>query len=165
MEKKVTKAATAIEVEHASKRALVNGLLPISKLPGATIHVEIEYLDKGDIFEIPDRTNKAYMNPKFNNAPALPCTFSNGDIRNIYISTFTKSAIIVDSECIPTGAIERCDGTFVDEWRKYATNDDAWTALAGRKVEVTDVRLVNVRRYGTNEVRQTSLYTFELLPK
>lgn len=164
MAKKV-KAATALEIERAEKVGRANGLVPMTKLPGATVQVEIEYLNKGDIFEIPGRDVKAHGNPKFKNAPCLRCVFANGDVRDIYISTFTKSAIIVDEECVPTGAIEHCDGSFVDEWRKSATNDEAWTALAGREVEVKDVRSVNVRRYGTNEVRSTSLYTFELLPK
>lgn len=158
--------ATDEEMARAHKVAKASNLVKITVLNGPMPQVEVEYLNQGDVFQIPAKGDELYENRSFNKAPAFLCTFEKGTkVRPVYVSTFTKTAQQVDDDLVPVGDRQYCKGSFVDAWRSYDTKQEAWEGLQNRFVKVKSVWDVQIRRFGTSETRNTQLYELELLPE
>ena len=108
---------------------------------------------------------------KFNDtadAQAYPCIFitvksSDGSERNhrFFPNSLVKTIIpIVDGK---RQAKVKTKGTATDLYHSFQTVDEALEALKGKTIKVSSEEVHTVRDYQTKELRDTHIYTYDLV--
>lgn len=168
----------AIEIQRAKARGAVQ-LSSFTTSDGSAMAVtplELATIQKGDIILIPDNWKDCILaSPVRGSFREVPVTDANGieiGVRKeqvsaayvyttaerngrtvpvqLYPSYFTKSRQEVDASG-KRGEFKRASGTAVDFVQNYATFDEAFEAMKGKKVKVEDMIRFKAPRFGQND--------------
>lgn len=168
----------AIEIQRAKARGAVQ-LSSFTTSDGSAMAVtplELATIQKGDIILIPENwKDNILASPVRGSFREVPVTDANGiEIgtrkeqvsaayvyttaeRNgktvpvqLYPSYFTKSRQEVDANG-RRGEFKRAEGSAVDFVQNYATFDEAFEAMKGRKILVKDLKRFKAPRFGQND--------------
>ena len=126
-------------------------------------------LQVGDLLTIP--TDFTVLLVKFSDAAdaqAYPCIYctvksTDGSERNFrfFPNSLVKTIIpIVDGK---RGAKVKTKGTATDLYHSFTTVDEAIAALKGKTIRVASEEVHTVRDYQTKELRDTHIYTYDLV--
>lgn len=126
-------------------------------------------LEKGDIITIP--TDYKVLLVKFSDdtdAPAYPCIYCevrslDGSERNFrfFPNSLCKSITpIVDGK---RQARVKTRGTATDLYRGVLTVDEGLALLKGKSIRVSDAAVHTIKDYSTKELRDTHIYTYDLV--
>lgn len=127
-------------------------------------------LEKEDKFTIPtDMT--VYSQPingsvRMYQYTRVEVTDKNGkkSMKNIGASIFTRRLAILNEDGTPTGTYAACTGTVHDEFVKHGTLDDAFKAIAGKEMVVTDITPGLTRSFNADQLTTTSyFYTIDFV--
>ena len=87
----------------------------------------------------------------------------NGNAKKFYPSTFTKSRTIYNEDGTSTEQRVHTEGTAAELFRSAGSVNEAMKLLAGKKVKVTDVKIVRTLRYGTTSLMNATIPTIDLV--
>lgn len=146
-------------VERASKV----GDVKIAEFSGVVREAGNPGMEKGTVFTIPQ--NFSVYKQKIGNNIAQYCLVEceDGQAKRFYPSSMTKSVVVYDEDGTSTGTRVEASGTAVDEFRKHIGTQEAVMALVGKKIKVSDVKTVRTLRFGTDQLRNTQVCTFDLV--
>lgn len=87
----------------------------------------------------------------------------NGNAKKFYPSTFTKSRTIYNEDGTSTEQRVHTEGTAAELFRSAGSVNEAMKLLAGKKVKVTDMKIVRTLRYGTTSLMNATIPTIDLV--
>lgn len=126
-------------------------------------------LEKGDKFTIP-ADMRVYSQPITGSTRMYQFTRveveNNGNkaMKNIGSSLFTRRLPLLNEDGTPTGIYAACTGTVHDEFIQHGTLNDAFQAIAGREMVVTDVTPGLTRSFNADQLTTTSyFYTIDFV--
>lgn len=130
-------------------------------------------LEVGDEFTIPQLPFKVYNQPivgasrKYQYLRVEVTTSANTkEYKNIGSSVFNRRLPLVDEEGTPTGVYGECDGSASAEFRKHGKLQDAFAALAGKKLAVKDKRVGMTRSFDpTQPYAHSTFFTIDIVEK
>ena len=122
-------------------------------------------LEVGDKFKIPEPPFKVYKTPITGSSTKyqylrLEVTTASGttEYKNVGASVFNRRLPLVDESGNATNDWGMCDGTASDEFHKHGRLQDAFTALAGKTIEVKDKRTGMTRSFDPTKPYATSTF-------
>lgn len=144
------------------KRAEASGDKKVAEFTGAQRSIENVALEKGDKFTFPDKYEVYETNIGGTHVQYVWIEI-NGHAKKFFPSTFTKSRRVYNEDGTPTDVRVFTDGTAAEEYRKYGTVKEGMQALAGKTVEVTDIKTIRTLRFGTTSVINTQIPTINIV--
>lgn len=155
------------------ERIKANGGQVVGGFTGAVPPEDIFTLEEGDTFTIPEdfkvcedaRREGAQRAAQFT---LVEATAKNGEEKlvRIYPAFFSKNRAVVDQYSgVATGVREKSDGEAVEEYRKYATVQEAMEGISKRAIVVSEKRTAWVEnRYSTDgKPSQTPFFTLDFV--
>lgn len=121
----------------------------------------VTFFEEGDTFTIP--TELVFVPGEFNGRPTayLPVECEDGQVKNLFLTTFTKSVREYDSTNKPTGRRIKAQGTVTDFAQDYVGHENGQQELAealkGKTIRVDHVEYVNTKQGDT--YRATGIIT------
>lgn len=123
----------------------------VDNINGASLRGgEVTFFEEGDEFTVPKEL--LFVQDEFNGRPVyyLPVETTTGQVKNLYLTTFTKSVREYDSKNIPTGRRVRAQGEVTDFAQDYVGHENGQQelaeALSGRTIRIDHVEYVNTKQ-------------------
>ena len=123
----------------------------VDNINGASLRGgEVTFFEEGDEFTVPEEL--LFVQDEFNGRPVyyLPVETTTGQVKNLYLTTFTKSVREYDSKNIPTGRRVRAQGEVTDFAQDYVGHENGQQelaeALSGRTIRIDHVEYVNTKQ-------------------
>lgn len=110
----------------------------------------VTFFEEGDEFTVPEEL--LFVEDQFNGRPVyyLPIETTTGQVKNLYLTTFTKSVREYDSRNIPTGRRISAQGTVTDFAQDFVNHENGQQELAealrGRTIRIDHVEYVNTKQ-------------------
>lgn len=128
-------------------------------------------LEIGDVFTIPeDFKAHVYELPIAGSTykyQFLRLQVKNGDktsYKQVGPSVFSRTVPVVDDSGEPTGEIAQAAGGIAEEFCKHGDYNEAFTAIAGKAIKVTDKKVVLTQSYRSDRpTNNTAIYTTEFV--
>ena len=128
-------------------------------------------LEIGDVFTIPeDFKSHVYVLPIAGSMAKyqfLRLEVKNGDrtsYKQVGPSVFSRIVPIVDESGDPTGETAQAAGNVAAEFCKHGDYNDAFTAIAGKPIKVTDKKVVLTQSYRSDRpTNKTPIYTTDFV--
>ena len=128
-------------------------------------------LEIGDVFTIPeDFKAHVYELPIAGSTykyQFLRLQVKNGDktsYKQVGPSVFSRTVPVVDDSGEPTGEIAQAAGGAAEEFCKHGDYNEAFTAIAGKAIKVTDKKVVLTQSYRSDRpTNNTAIYTTEFV--
>ena len=151
-------ATLAVEI----KRAEAAGDKKIAGFTGAVRSLENLNLEVNDEWTF--RTSYDVYDQKIGDNHAQYIFIEvNGNAKKFYPSTFTKSRTIYNEDGTSTEQRVHTEGTAAELFRSAGSVNEAMKLLAGKKVKVTDVKIVRTLRCGTTSLMNATIPTIDLV--
>lgn len=83
--------------------------------------------------------------------------------KQFYPTVFTKRRPIYNEDKTPTGASEITKGTAAEKARKFATIQEAMEALAGKKIKVSNIKIIRTLNFERTNVVDDKIMTLDFL--
>lgn len=151
-------ATLAVEI----KRAEAAGDKKIAGFTGAVRSLENLNLEVNDEWTFPTSYDVYDQKIGDNHAQYIFIEV-NGNAKKFYPSTFTKSRTIYNEDGTSTEQRVHTEGTAAELFRSAGSVNEAMKLLAGKKVKVTDVKIVRTLRYGTTSLMNATIPTIDLV--
>lgn len=144
-------------VEVAEEKVLASGGKIVTSFKGAVRGDELNTLEKGDQFTIPNdfKIYEQRVGSGTNTAQFIIVEV-NGVAKNFYPSSLQKNLAIVDDNAMPVGERAKTKGTACEWFKKQGSIDKAMKAMKGCTLKISDVTPYQVRRFGTTDEVTTS---------
>ncbi len=145
-------------------RAIAAGDKKISKFTGAVRNLET-ILAQGDEFTMPtDYSGQVYEQTIGNGkAQYIFVETTNGEVRKLYPSVFTKRRQVVDENDVVTSTFKSTTGSAADAFKAEGSVEKAMDALKGKTLVVTAVETIRTPAFGRpGEVVNTNIYTIDI---
>lgn len=144
------------------KRAQAAGDKKVMGFSGAMRSLENLNLEVGDEWTFPEKYE--VYEQKLGDNSVQYIFIQIGDIaKKFYPSTFTKSRMIYNEDGTPTGQRVHTDGTAAELFRTAGSVNEGMNLLAGKRVKVTDMKIVRTLRYGTTSLMNAMIPTIDLV--
>ena len=151
-------ATLAVEI----KRAEAAGDKKIAGFTGAVRSLENLNLEVNDEWTFPTSYDVYDQKIGDNHAQYIFIEV-NGNAKKFYPSTFTKSRNIYNEDGTSTEQRVHTEGPAAELFRSAGSVNEAMKLLAGKKVKVTDVKIVRTLRYGTTSLMNATIPTIDLV--
>ena len=151
-------ATLAVEI----KRAEAAGDKKIAGFTGAVRSLENLNLEVNDEWTFPTSYDVYDQKIGDNHAQYIFIEVK-GNAKKFYPSTFTKSRTIYNEDGTSTEQRVHTEGTAAELFRSAGSVNEAMKLLAGKKVKVTDVKIVRTLRYGTTSLMNATIPTIDLV--
>ena len=150
-------------VQEVVKKAIANGAQKVNAFRGAVRSDDLNTLEKGDKFTIPESYD--ILEQKIGNSDRTAqfiVVNVGGTPKNFYPSSLTKNLAIVDDACIPTGDRAKTKGEVCDWFKQQITVDAAMQKLKGCTLYIKDITPYQVKVYGSvADVQSSNFMTVE----
>lgn len=131
-------------------RARAQGVVSIgNQFTKAIRDVELNNLEKGDVFTIPTEFDVQSQKIGENTAEFIFVEVAGGNVKRFFPSTFSKMRTIHNEDGTSTGQRVFTTGKAAEDFRKYGTVQEGMENLKGKKLIITDMKPVRCLRYGT----------------
>lgn len=151
-----------IVILNALEKARANGAKEIAGFTGGVRGDELNTLEKGDIFTVPeDYKVLEQVIPNSNRKTQYIIVDVAGVAKNFYPSSLQKNLPEYNEAGEKTGARLKTHGEVCDWFKKQPTIDGAMRKLKGCTLEITDITPGLTLVYGsqTGETRETGFMT------
>lgn len=173
----------AVNIEKEAARAQSAGHTGINAFSGSVRNLDQTFLQEGDVVTFPDVYNESnsFSMPIGENGRTeyVLCAVKHKDgsegVVQFYPSTFTKQRTVYQDtkpgellKPVMEGGSQkrvRTLGTAADLFRNETSINEAMLKLAGNQVKVDKINMIKTKRYGQNELQETSIYTLNLVKK
>lgn len=149
-----------LAMEIARNKA--NGDVEINGFTGGIRSLENSSLEIGDEFTIPE-TFKVFKSKRFNDAQYIMVELKNGNAKQFFPSTFTKSRTVYDENKQSTGVRVHTLGTAAEEFRSHADVAEGMNALKGKTLKVTKIDTIRTLRYDRPELMDAQILTIDIV--
>lgn len=143
------------------ERAIANGDQVLSSFGGSIPPLDLNNLEKGDVFTIPTNFEVFAQKIGDNTVEYTIVTLDNGAAKKFFPSMLTKRRAVCSADGELTGEWKHSLGTVVDDFQKYTTIQAGMEALKGKKIKISDSETVKCLQYGTDKVVNTNIFTFD----
>lgn len=152
-------AGLSVEVS----RAKANGDKKVAGFEGGIRSLENLNLEVGDTFTMPETFEVYEQKIGDNKAQYIFVDLGNDNVKKFYPSTFTKSRTIYQENGESTGERIHTTGTAADLFRTAGTIADGMNLLKGKKLKVSDIKIVRTLRYGTTSLMNAQIPVIDLV--
>jgi len=150
-------------VQETIEKAKLNGAVVVNAFKGAVRSDELNTLEKGDKFTIPN--DYVILEQKVGNSGRSAqyiVVDVNGVPKNFYPSSLTKNRAIVDDNCIPTGERAHTNGTCCEWFKKQVSVDKAMKEMKGKTLVITDITPYQTKVWGSvAEIENSNFMTVD----
>lgn len=148
--KELSKIVKDMTIKQSEEKAVLNGAVVINAFKGAVRSDDLNTLEKGDKFTIPENYTilEQAVGTGGNKAQFIVVDV-NGVPKNFYPSSLTKNLAIVTEDCIPTGERAKTSGAVCDWFKKQVSVDAAMKELKGCTLVISDMKPYLTKVFGS----------------
>lgn len=144
-------------------RAKARGDKQVNGFTGAVRSLENNVLEVGDVLTIPEKLEVFEQKIGDGVAQYIFAQLENGNVKPFYPSTFTKQRTIYNEDGSSTNERVFTQGTAAEKFREYGSVQEGMEALKGKKIKVTDMKIVRTLRYGSTSLMNAQIPTIDLV--
>lgn len=144
-------------------RAKANGDKKVTGFEGGIRSLENLNLEVGDTFTMPETFDVYEQKIGDNKAQYIFVDLGGDNVKKFYPSTFTKSRTIYQENGEPTNERIHTTGTAAELFRTAGTVAEGMNLLKGKKLKVTDIKVVRTLRYGTTSLMNAQIPVIDLV--
>lgn len=152
----------AMSFEKETARAKTRDGQPVSEFSGEIRNLDAMPLVKGDVFTIPN-TFEVFKSKRFNDAQYILVTCEDGKVVQFFPSIFTKQRTVVNDDGTFSDERIRTSGTAADLFNESADVQAGMTALKGKKIKVSDMKVVPTLRYNSDQKTNAQVPVLDLV--